>query len=698
MTFRARVVRTRFLVGCASGVSGPTAIVDLVLDGDVPAAAPEQRLRNLALGLHVKQTLNPVANRDSPDTFLLPHSPVGADDPAPAWVGRWAVALTVAIQRFGFDPVYNGVVVHAEPGRLQVALGWRRAHFFNESLELALRIIDAATVDSPLRQQDWGRRSEFLPPPPLTVTGYFGDRWAELQSGGLPQYTATFAEAAALRGMPLTVNPYFILVGWGAGAERLDMTCTGRTPWIAAALAKMKNTATRAFEDAHLPTPQSRPVTSLDEARKAAADFGWPVVVKPPNLDMGSGVVSDIRGPESLARAYECAVELSSDPVLVERHEPGYCYRLLVVHGRVIAVARRMPPEVTGDGRRTIAELVDAANADPRRHTVLRQIVLDDDARDYLSEQGLDPQAVPEADRLVPLRRTAYVFSGGLHQNVAGIAHPDNLALAVRAARVAGLDIAGVDFVTADISRSWRTGCGVICEINAQPALSPHWVAEPDRDISGEILDILFEGRSARIPTTAAIGADAGAVTRLIHRIFTGAGMLTGLCSREGIWIGADDVTTGDERRMAGVQTVLIDPGVQAAVVELSPAQLANEGHPCDRYDVSVLVGVRASDDAAAELVARTAVAVVRPADERAPGGVLIEPRGSEVAAGLVAVEGGRVVVRADAGSHDIAAWSGRREVLYAAAAAWAHGIDVGVIARTLQVTDAPAGRSDRPA
>lgn len=692
MTFRTQVVATRLLKGCAGRVGGPTALVEISVDGDLPAVAPSHALLTIVRALHAKQPLYRVADRDWPDGFLVAAPADGEDNDGPVWLGRWAVALTVAIQRWGFDPVAGGEVISASPDRVVMAMGWRRQRFFAASLELALRLIDTAVSQTAEPESRRTGQTDAGLARPITLTDYFGRDWAEIQATGLPRYTARLAEAAAARGMPVDVLPSYVQVGWGAHAERFDMTFTGRTSWMAATLARNKAKANELFAAAKLPTPRSRLVGSLQEAQQAAEELGWPIVVKPLNLDMGMGVVADIRGPESLARAYESSAALSSPTLLVERHEPGYCYRLLVVLGRVIAVARRLPAEVTGDARRTIAELVDAANKDPRRHGVLNQIALDDDALAYLDEQGLSAESVPAEARVVALRRTAYVFSGGSHENVAAITHPDNIALAVRAARLADLDIAGVDFITADISQSWRTGSGVICEINGQPALSPHWVAEPDRDITGEILDILFAGRPARIPTTAVIGPDAHEIALLLHRMFAAAGRMPGLSTCEGIWIGNDEVGTGDHTGVVGASALMMDPGVQAAIIELSPLKLAEEGHPCDRYDVAVLAG--APDHA--DVSARTARAVVRDAGgPYACDDVLVSQCGADAdvfahrrrGGRTVSVNGGSVIFGVSDVTTAITDWDGRRVSLYAAAAAWAHDLEVDVIERTLSAT-----------
>jgi cyanophycin synthetase len=47
---------------------------------------------------------------------------------------------------------------------------------------------------------------------------------------------------------------------------------------------------------------------------------------------------------------------------MVERFLPGHDFRLLVVGDKLVAAARRDPPQVMGDGEHTVRELVDIVN------------------------------------------------------------------------------------------------------------------------------------------------------------------------------------------------------------------------------------------------------------------------------------------------------------------------------------------------
>ena len=742
-----RVEHRRFLPGCAGGLAEKTALVEVSVLGRVNSdRAAEDRVRASASALCPGHPLFGIAESDWPTAFLVPGQGDGAEPAALRWLGSWVVALTVAIQRWGRDPVWRGRVLAVEPGRLHLAIPWYRRFFFDEALALALHVIPgwmqpATPARAPLESgQQWiGWLSAGSDPhrdlgPDLDR--HFGGRWAEVQESGLGPNTLRFIEAAVRRGMPFDVLPSFVQIGWGANAERFDLAATGRTSWAAMALAKNKLKAHNTLAGAGLPTPGVMLVADAEQAQRAAADLGWPVVIKPGDQDGGLGVVPGIRDQARLREAFDQANRLSPRNVLVEKHVDGDDHRLLVVCGRVLQVARRAPAGVIGDGVHTIRLLIDRVNADPRRGTgrysLLKALVLEGEALDCLAEQGLDPDSVPHQGQAVRLSRIANISAGGTSEDVTALVHPDNIAAAQRAARIIGLDIAGVDFLSPDIGRSWHEVGGVICEVNGQPGFRPHWLADPARDINGEILDILFSGRPARIPTAAITGTNGKSTTsEMLYWIWTAAGKLTGVCTTARVRIGDHLVTTENLSGEPGARLILNDPGVEAAVFEMPRKGLIYFGHHCDRYDVAALLNVQddhiGADGIAtleqmaelkAEVLERATDAVVVNAEDplclamraraSAPRHILVartaraaavvEHRRCGGEAVFIDSRGDRpwiVIATGEAEAdlmpvHDIpAAMNGLLEfnesnALFAAALAWAQGIDGEVIRRAL--------------
>nr|MCW1960410.1 Mur ligase family protein [Mycobacterium sp.] len=590
----------RFLRACAGGLSEPTALVELsVRDDLVWDAAAESRIRNRAASLCPGEIFYGVAESDWPTAFL-----VGTEDCGDGLrrLGSWVVALTVAIQRWGRDPVWRGQVLDVGDGRLELAIPWYREDHFDRALQLALQVVSdpfrsERRTDGQSRWLNWLKPHGDAEAGP-TLDDYLGADRAGILAGGMAPNTLRFIEAAVRRGMPFDVLPSFVQIGWGANAKRFDLATSGQTSWIAQTTAKNKVKTIQALAGAGIPVPRARLVGDIDEARRAAEQLGWPVVVKPFNQDGGNGVTLGIAEQDRVVRAFNRANQFSPGAVLVEGHVRGDDYRFLVVCGRVLQVARRRAAQVVGDGHRTVGQLVARLNDDPRRGTqrysLLKVVAVDDDVLDCLATQGLTPESVPPVGVAVPLSLTANISAGGTAEDVTGSVHPDNIALAARTARIIGLDIAGVDFLCPDIGRSWREVGGVVCEVNAQPGFRPHWLADPGRDINGEVLDILFGGRPARVPTAAITGTNGKTTTsEMLHRIWTTAGKLTGVCTTARVRIGEETVSTENLSGQPGSRLILNDPGVEAAVLEMPRKGLIMFGHHCDRYDVAALLNVQ---------------------------------------------------------------------------------------------------------
>lgn len=614
-----RVVDQRLLQGCSAGLAEPTAVLTVSVTGALDADGLS-RIRAGALRLLPEQPLFGVGESGWPGAFLVEgHHP----DASPLWrLGEWLIALTVALQRWARDAVRHGRVLEATPDAVRLAIPWQRTGVLSDTAQLAIRLVEL-----------WTRPSDQVP----DVNAAIREGMRAAQRGGLQAGSLRYALAALERGIPIEIRPGHIAYGWGAEARRMKDSFTGCTSFIATVVAQNKLWAASNLAAARLPVPAGVQVADADEAIRAAESLGWPVVVKPVDHDQGRGVTAGLGDRAALLRAFDAAAQFSPGRVLVEKHVDGEDHRLLVVRGRLLAATRRTPAGITGDGIRTVGQLVEDVNADPRRgedfYSLLKTLTLDAEAMELLAARGLGVDSVPPADSWNPLRHNANVSTGGTATDVTDIVHPDNRRLAVRAVRLLGLDIGGVDFLTTDIGRSWREVGGAICEVNAQPGTRVHWLAEPDRDINGEIIDILFEGSDGRIPTAAVTGTDhAASAASVLQQIWAAAGKLAGSATSRSLTIGPETARDSDFSGRWGAWILLDDPAVQAAVFEMPAAGLAESGHPCDRYDVVAVLGVDPLfPEGAAELVER-AKAVVVDADDPACLAVLsaADGRGAE--------------------------------------------------------------------
>ncbi len=417
--------------------------------------------------------------------------------------------------------------------------------------------------------------------------------------------TAAIVAAAQARGIPCRRLNTESLVQFGHGAKqrRILAAETDRTGAIAEWIAQDKEMTRTLLRAVGVPVPDGRPVEDAEDAWAAAREIGGPVVVKPQYGNQGRGVATDLTTREQVLTAYTNAREEGSS-VVVERFAPGADYRVLVIGGKVVAAARRDPAQVFGDGRLTIAQLVAEVNRDPRRGddhaTSLSKIVLDPVALSVLAEQGFTPDSVPPVGHRVLIRRNANLSTGGTATDVTDRVHPEVAARAVDAARVVGLDIAGVDVVAEDIGRPLEEQRGVIVEVNAAPGLRMH--LEPSvgtpRPVGEAIVSLLFpEGENGRIPIAAVTGVNGKTtVTRLIAHLVHHTGKTVGMTCTDGIRIDDNWIDTDDCSGPQSARKVLLNPRVEAAVLETARGGILREGLGFDLCDVGVVTNIGEGD------------------------------------------------------------------------------------------------------
>jgi cyanophycin synthetase len=426
---------------------------------------------------------------------------------------------------------------------------------------------------------------------------------ASVRRGALGPSTQALVNAARRRGIPVARlnGQSLIQLGQGANQRRLRASVTDRTGLVAAELAGDKAQAKALLDAIGCPVARGVVIRTADEAVQAAVRLKPPLVVKPLDGNHGRGVTTGLVDADAIRAAFDLAA-VHSRRVILEEQLPGRDHRVLVVDGKVVAVAERVPAHVIGDGRRSITALVDAVNADPRRgdghENVLTRIRIDDPAaREVLARQDLDADSIPEAGRFVTLRTTANLSSGGTAVDRTDDIHPDNASIARRAALAVGLDVAGIDLLAPDITRSVRETGGGIVEVNAAPGLRMH--LDPSegtpRDVAEPILRMMYPtGSRARIPVLAVTGTNGkSTVGRMLFRIFQCEGRTVGLTNTSGVYIGDERVYAGDASGPRSARLVLRDPTVEVAVLECARGGILREGLAFDRCDVGAVLNVQ---------------------------------------------------------------------------------------------------------
>ncbi len=504
------------------------------------------------------------------------------------WLGHVAEHVALELQRETGAQIYRGKTRSAgDPGMYNVIYGYVEEQVGVQAGHLAVRTVNHLV--KPEKGFDFDAELEAL------------IRLAERRAFG--PSTAALIDAAMSRDIPwIRLNEQSLVqLGQGRFQQRIRATMTSKTGSLAVDIAGDKKLTTALLGAAGLPVPRAEMVRTEDDAVAAARRVGHPVVTKPLDGNHGRGVALDLKDDRAVRAGFKRSLaETRRGVVVVESFVTGNDYRVLVIGGQMVAVAQRVPAHVMGDGEHTVEELVDITNQDPRRgfghEKVLTKIKIDAEAVALVKTQGFAMTDVPPQDAFVRLVSTGNMSTGGISIDRTWEAHEENVEIAEEAARVVGLDVAGIDFITPDISRPVRETGGAIVEVNAAPGFrmhthptegEPQYVAKP-------VIDLLFPpGTPSRIPIIAVTGSNGKTTTvRMIAHIFKGMGKQVGMTSTDGIYIDERLVKRADASGPKSAQMVLQNPRVDFAVFEVARGGILREGLGYGRNDVAVVTNV----------------------------------------------------------------------------------------------------------
>ncbi|HYM51285.1 MAG TPA: cyanophycin synthetase [Candidatus Limnocylindrales bacterium] len=504
------------------------------------------------------------------------------------WLGHVAEHVALELQHEAGSPITRGKTRRATTaGQYNVIYGYSEEQVGLAAGRLAVRLVNHLVQPDPTFQ--------FIEE--LEGLIHLADRAAFGPS------TQALIDEAQSRDIPfIRLNEQSLVqLGQGKYQRRIRATITSLTSALAVDIAGDKQLTTSLLASAGLPVPRSEAARSEDEAVKAAHRIGFPVVTKPLDGNHGRGVSLELSDDEAVRVGYRRAqAQTRSGVVVVESFITGSDYRVLVVGGHMVAVAERVPAHVIGDGRHTVAQLVEIVNRDPRRgighEKVLTRITIDAAARELVQRQGYRLDQVPPDGVMVKLAATGNMSTGGISIDRTAEAHDENVEIAEEAARVIGLDVAGIDFLAPDITQPVRETGGAIVEVNAAPGFrmhthptegDPQYVARP-------VLDCLFPpGTPSRIPIIAVTGSNGKTTTvRMIAHILRGVGHHVGMTSTDGIYIDGRLVKQVDASGPRSAQLVLQNPRVDCAVFEVARGGILREGLGYQRNDVAVVLNV----------------------------------------------------------------------------------------------------------
>ena len=516
------------------------------------------------------------------------------------WLGHIAEHVALEIQGVaGSEVTFGRTRSTGVPGQYNLVYQYHQRDVGLEAGQLAIRLLMHLLPDHLKAQVDYEFDPEFNFPDELKSFVLMAQRKEFGPS------TGSLVKAAQDRDIPwIRLNDNSLVqFGHGKFQQRIQATITSETKHIAVEISCDKEDTHNMLSDLGLPVPQQRLVYSPTQAVRAANRIGFPVVVKPLDGNHGRGVSINLTEEAQVETAFhEAKAHSKSRGILVESFVTGMDHRMLVVNGELVAVAKRVPGHVIGDGKHTIAELVEIVNSDPRRgighEKVLTNLELDNQAERLMADAGHTAETVLPKGETFYLRSTANLSTGGTAIDMTDVCHPDNKDMAERTIKSVGLDVGGVDFLTSDITKSYKDIGGAIVEVNAAPGFRMH-VAPSEgkpRDVAGKVMDMLFpKGRQTRIPIGAITGTNGKTTTsRMLAHIMKSSGKIVGMTSTDGVYVDGKLTVKGDMTGPASAQMVLRDPSVDFAVMETARGGLVRSGLGYQRCDVSACLNVAA--------------------------------------------------------------------------------------------------------
>jgi cyanophycin synthetase len=486
----------------------------------------------------------------------------------------------------GSEVSFGRVVESGDPGVWWLIVEYEEADVGLQSVRDAVRVVQACMAG-----QD-PRTAELVE-----------DLHDLRESVRLGPSTEAIVEEARRRGIPVRrLNSYSLVqLGLGKNLRRIQAAMSDFTSAIAVEIAQDKDDTRRVLQAVGLPVPSGDAVLAVEDAVDVAGEIGYPVLLKPLDASHGRGISGRLDDADAVRRAWDVSSSFSRR-VVVERYVHGRDHRVLVVDGRVAAVAERVPAHVVGDGEHTVRQLVETANRDPRRgkgHSkVLTRLPCDGRTEEFLATIGRTLECVPAAGETIYLRATANLSTGGTSIDRTDDIHPDNVTACEMAAGIVGLDIAGIDVLSPDISVPFRDNGAVIIEVNAAPGLRMHThpAEGTPRNVGAPIVEMLYPpGTDYTIPVIAITGTNGKTTTtRLIAHLFRQTGKTVGFTTTDGVYLQNRLVMQGDMTGPFSANIILSNPTIDVAVLETARGGILRAGLGFDEADVGVVLNVTA--------------------------------------------------------------------------------------------------------
>ena len=412
--------------------------------------------------------------------------------------------------------------------------------------------------------------------------------------------TKSLVDEARTRNIPVhRVSDSLVTLGYGCKQKKIWSSMSSQTSAIGVDIVANKELTKNILAANFIPVPQGYVSNSIEELQETARKLGYPLVTKPQQGNHGRGITINIKNMEQLYMGFHLAKQVSQE-VIVERYIPGDDYRILVVNYKVVAVSKRTPAHIIGDGEQTISQLIKLLNEDPGRgnkhDNFLTKVTLDIPTHNILLEQGLRQNSILPAGSVLFLKNIAYLSAGGTATDMTDDIHPDNRVLAERIARIVGLDICGIDIISSNINLPLQESSGAILEVNAGPGLRMHLSPSKgiSRNVAHPVMDMMFPNKSTgRIPIVGVTGTNGKTtVVTLVAKLLQQAGNCVGYTTTEGIYVNEQLIHKGDCSGPLSAQVILNDSSVTYAVLECARGGILKSGLGFDACDISIITNI----------------------------------------------------------------------------------------------------------
>lgn len=486
--------------------------------------------------------------------------------------------LTNALLRLAGPCELQAELQQTSAGCGRVITGFYNSYSATEVCRLALRI--AGAVFAPASKVTLNKKAA------ASMIDQAERMMRTLHPGPIAQILMRLARARGIPVYPACPGSMIWQYGQGSAGWLFIETASHRDSAVGAKLAANKVYSNQLITRLGLPGTEQRTARTSEALAPIAEQLGFPLVLKPVDKAKGLGVRADITTIDELRDAYEAARPHSSSGVIVEQQIPGDDYRLAVIGGKLKWAVRRSPPQVIGNGKNTLTELIDIENnnrsdADVAAGFVSR-LKIDADMLAIIAKQGLTVEDRPAPGQSIRLRSIANVTTGGTITHCLADVHPDNREMAEAIARSFRMDVAGIDFMTTDISKSWREVPGAVIEVNAMPEISS--------DERGAFLleDKFPPGQNGRIPSVVLIDADDEMFGRACSVVETLVKCVGQTDSNRTQLAGRPRCNSGDTLA-ARVLALVLDVSCEALVISTNLDQIEEYGLPLDRCDLALI-------------------------------------------------------------------------------------------------------------